>query len=54
MPGDVTQTFTVAGDGTDGLYILNLEEGYADWKFSAGGSRSKTGKNYAGKPEVPD
>jgi hypothetical protein len=41
MPGDVTQTFTVAGDGTDGLYILNLKKDTLIGSFQPVGAEAK-------------
>ena len=41
LPGNVTQTFTVDGDGTDGLYILNLKKDTLIGSFQPVGAESK-------------
>jgi hypothetical protein len=41
MPGDVTETFTVDGDGTDGLYILNLKNDTLIGSFQPVGAEAK-------------
>ncbi|HSB93852.1 MAG TPA: hypothetical protein VLC28_12065, partial [Flavitalea sp.] len=44
MPDAVTQSFTVAGDGTDGLYILNLKKDTLIGSFQPVGEESKQEK----------
>ena len=44
MPDNVTQTFTVDGDGTDGLYILNLKKDTLIGSFQPVGTESKQEK----------
>jgi len=44
FPGDVTQSFTVDGDGTDGLYILNLKKDTLIGSFQPVGAEAKQEK----------